>query len=51
MNQAEGIDSLRGFEGEAGRLYFFGLPGLLRDDLDEKEWTGEPGLFARMRLR
>ena len=22
MNQAEGIDSLRGFEGEAGRLYF-----------------------------
>jgi CRISPR-associated protein Cas1 len=36
MNQAEGIDSLRGFEGEAGRLYFSALPMLLRDDLDER---------------
>lgn len=36
MNEAEGIDSLRGFEGEAGRLYFSGLPGVLRDDLDER---------------
>ena len=36
MNQAEGIDSLRGFEGEAGRMYFSGLPFLLRDDLDER---------------
>ena len=36
MNQAEGIDSLRGFEGEAGRFYFSGLPGLLREDLDER---------------
>lgn len=36
MNQAEGIDALRGFEGEAGRLYFSGLPSLLRDDLDER---------------
>ena len=36
MNQAEGIDALRGFEGEAGRLYFSGLPSLLRDDLYER---------------
>jgi CRISPR-associated protein Cas1 len=36
MNQAEGIDSLRGFEGEAGRLYFSALPMLLRDDLDAR---------------
>jgi CRISPR-associated protein Cas1 len=36
MSQAEGIDALRGFEGEAGRLYFFGLPALLREDLDKR---------------
>ena len=36
MNQTEGIDSLRGFEGEAGRLYFSALPVLLRDDLDDR---------------
>jgi CRISPR-associated protein Cas1 len=36
MNQAEGIDRLRGFEGEAGRLYFSALPMLLRDDLDDR---------------
>ncbi len=33
---AEGIDSLRGHEGDAGRYYFSGFPGLLRDDLDER---------------
>ena len=33
---AEGIDSLRGHEGDAGRHYFSGFPGLLRDDLDER---------------
>lgn len=33
---AEGIDSLRGHEGDAGRHYFSGLPALLRDDLDER---------------
>jgi CRISP-associated protein Cas1 len=36
MNQVQGIDSLRGYEGEAGRLYFSALPTLLRDDLDER---------------
>jgi CRISP-associated protein Cas1 len=34
-SSAEGIDSLRGHEGEAARHYFSGLPGLLRDDVDE----------------
>ena len=33
---AEGIDALRGYEGNAGRHYFSGFPGLLRDDLDER---------------
>jgi CRISPR-associated protein Cas1 len=33
---AEGIDSLRGHEGDAGRHYFSGLPVLLREDLDER---------------
>jgi CRISPR-associated protein Cas1 len=33
---AEGIDSLRGYEGDAGRHYFAGLPALLRDDLDAR---------------
>lgn len=33
---AEGIASLRGHEGDAGRHYFSGFPGLLRDDLDER---------------
>ena len=33
---AEGIDSLRGHEGDAGRHYFSGFPGLLRDALDER---------------
>ena len=32
----EGIDVLRGHEGEAGRYYFSGFPGLLRDDLDDR---------------
>ena len=36
MARAEGIDSLRGHEGEAGRAYFSGLPGLLRNDIDER---------------
>lgn len=36
MAHAEGIDSLRGHEGEAGRAYFSGLPGLLRKDIDER---------------
>ena len=35
-SRAKGIDALRGHEGDAGRHYFSGLPGLLRDDLDEK---------------
>ncbi len=35
-SRAEGIDALRGYEGDAGRHYFSGFPGLLRDDLDEK---------------
>jgi CRISPR-associated protein Cas1 len=35
-SSAEGIDSLRGQEGDAGRQYFAGLPALLRDDLDER---------------
>lgn len=34
--RAEGIDGLRGHEGEAGRAYFSGLPTLLRDDLDDR---------------
>ena len=33
---AEGVDALRGHEGDAGRHYFSGFPGLLRDDLDER---------------
>ena len=33
---AEGIDALRGYEGNAGRHYFSGFPRLLRDDLDER---------------
>lgn len=33
---AEGIDSLRGHEGDAGRNYFSGLPALFREDLDER---------------
>ena len=33
---AEGIDGLRGYEGNAGRHYFSGFPGLLRDDLDKR---------------
>ena len=33
---AEGIDSLRGHEGDAGRHYFAGLPTLLREDLDDR---------------
>lgn len=36
MGRAEGIDELRGHEGEAGRAYFSGLPGLLREDLDDR---------------
>ncbi|MGE0826505.1 MAG: type I-MYXAN CRISPR-associated endonuclease Cas1 [Candidatus Binatia bacterium] len=36
VDHAEGIDSLRGHEGEAARHYFSALPGLLRDDLDER---------------
>jgi CRISPR-associated protein Cas1 len=35
-SHAEGIDSLRGYEGDAGRHYFAGLPALLRDDLDAR---------------
>ena len=35
-SHAEGIDSLRGHEGDAGRHYFSGFPGLLRQDLDER---------------
>ncbi len=33
---AEGINALRGHEGDAGRHYFSGFPGLLRNDLDER---------------
>ncbi len=33
---AEGVDALRGHEGDAGRHYFSGFPGLLRGDLDER---------------
>ena len=33
---AEGIDALRGHEGDAGRHYFASLPALLRADLDER---------------
>ena len=36
MSHAEGIDELRGHEGEAGRAYFSGLPGILRSDLDSR---------------
>jgi len=36
MGHVEGIDSLRGHEGEAGRAYFSGLPGILRKDLDSR---------------
>ena len=36
VSHAEGIDSLRGHEGDAGRHYFSGFPGLLRDDLDDR---------------
>jgi CRISPR-associated protein Cas1 len=32
---AEGVDSLRGHEGDAARNYFSGLPALLRSDLNE----------------
>lgn len=35
VSHAEGLDSLRGHEGDAGRHYFSGLPALLREDLDE----------------
>lgn len=35
-SHVEGIDSLRGHEGDAGRHYFSGFPGLLRDDLDDR---------------
>lgn len=35
-SHAEGIDALRGHEGDAGRHYFAALPALLRDDLDER---------------
>ena len=35
-SHAEGIDALRGHEGDAGRHYFSGFPGLLRDDLEER---------------
>ncbi len=36
MSHAEGLDTLRGHEGEAGRAYFSGLPGILRTDLDSR---------------
>lgn len=35
-SNAEGLDSLCGHEGDAGRHYFSGLPALLREDLDER---------------
>ena len=34
-SRAEGIDSLRGHEGDAGRHYFSGFPGLFRRDLND----------------
>jgi CRISPR-associated protein Cas1 len=41
IGRAEGLDALRGHEGEAGRAYFSGLPGLLRQDLDTRlHFTG-----------
>ena len=33
---AEGIDSLRGYEGDVGRHYFSAFSGLMRNDLDER---------------
>jgi CRISPR-associated protein Cas1 len=36
MSRSEGLDDLRGHEGEAGRAYFSGLPGILREDLDSR---------------
>jgi CRISPR-associated protein Cas1 len=36
MGRAEGIDALRGHEGEAARHYFSGLSRLLREDLDDR---------------
>lgn len=36
MGHSEDLDQLRGHEGEAGRAYFSGLPGALRDDLDSR---------------
>lgn len=35
-SHVEGIEVLRGHEGEGGRHYFSGFPGLLRDDLDDR---------------
>lgn len=35
MNRAEGIDSLRGYEGLAGRAYFSVVPHLLRDEVPD----------------
>ena len=34
-SEAEGIDSLRGHEGDAGRHYFSAFRGLFREDLDD----------------
>ena len=40
-SRAEGIDSLRGHEGDAGRHYFSGFPGLFREELnDSLRFTG-----------
>lgn len=36
MSRAEGIDALRGHEGQAGRHYFAALPALQRGDLDPR---------------
>lgn len=36
IGHVEGIDSLRGHEGEAARAYFAGLPSILREDLDAR---------------
>ncbi len=36
IDDTEGIDSLRGHEGDAARHYFAGFPGLFREDLDER---------------
>jgi CRISPR-associated protein Cas1 len=36
MDRAEGVDTLRGHEGEAGRCYFSAIPALLREDLDAR---------------